>query len=254
MNNIPYYEELMPEEQAELTELIRLLFRQTFILERKYDRRSGRYQYNKDFRFCSKHLEFIHEYLKVGGIEITENSQLGVIYIQGENQMGEKLPRLATLYILILKLIYDEQMASVSNSVHIITTLSEMNDRLGNNLGLLTKNPAQTEIRRAVSLLKKYQIIEPLDMMEGMDPQSRMIIYPTINAVLFGEDVRGLLSSFADDSFEAAAEQEKDADKDEGQDAVWRQVIEVMQEVGSDLISDLAEQEEGGDADDQSKI
>ncbi len=196
---IPYYEELMPEEQTELTEIIRLLYRQTFILERRYDRRTGRYLYNKEYRVCSNHLEFIREYLKIAGIELRENSQMGVIYMQGEGLVGDKLPRLATLYLLILKLIYDEQMASVSNSVHIITSLSEMNERLGNNLGLLMKKPAPTEIRRAIALLKKYQIIEPLDMLEGVDPQCRMIIYPTINVVLFGEDARGILSSFAEE-------------------------------------------------------
>lgn len=195
---IPYYDELMPEEQLAVTEVIRLLYKQTFILERKYDRRTGRYLYNQDFRMCNKHLEFVREYLKIAGIEVRENSQLGVIYIQGEGQVGDKLPRLATLYILILKLIYDEQMASVSNSVHIITTLSEMNERLG-NMGLLVKNPAPTEIRRAIALLKKYQVIEPLDMMEAMDPQSRMIIYPSINVVLFGDDARGILTSFSED-------------------------------------------------------
>lgn len=213
---IPYYEELMPEEQAELTGIIRLLYRQTFILERRYDRRTGRYQYNKDYRLCSRHMEFIREYLKIAGVELRENSQMGVIYIQGEGQVGDKLPRLATLYLLILKLIYDEQMASASNSVHIMTSLSEMNERLGSNLGLLPRKPAPTEIRKAIALLKKYQIIEPLDILEGMDPQSRMIIYPTINVVLFGEDVRGILSSFAEDEDEDLTE---GGDKD-GEDTV----------------------------------
>ena len=203
---ISYYEELTPEEQAELTEIIRLLYRQTFILERRYDRRTGRYLYNKEYRICGNHMDFIREYLKIAGIEIRENSQMGVIYMQGEGQVGDKLPRLATLYLLILKLIYDEQMASASNSVHIVTSLSEMNERLGNNLGLLTKKPAPTEIRRAIALLKKYQIIEPLDMLEGVDPQCRMIIYPTINVVLFGEDARGILSSFAEEDDGGEAE------------------------------------------------
>lgn len=213
---IPYYEELMPEEQAELTGIIRLLYRQTFILERRYDRRTGRYQYNKDYRLCSRHMEFIREYLKIAGVELRENSQMGVIYIQGEGQVGDKLPRLATLYLLILKLIYDEQMASASNSVHIMTSLSEMNERLGSNLGLLPRKPAPTEIRKAIALLKKYQIIEPLDILEGMDPQSRMIIYPTINVVLFGEDARGILSSFAEDEEEDLTE---GGDKD-GEDTI----------------------------------
>ena len=40
---IEYYEQLMNEEQQELTRIIKLLFRQTFLLEHKYEKRSGRF-------------------------------------------------------------------------------------------------------------------------------------------------------------------------------------------------------------------
>ena len=39
---IPYYEELNDEEKDAVTKVIRTLFRQTFILERKYDKKSGK--------------------------------------------------------------------------------------------------------------------------------------------------------------------------------------------------------------------
>ncbi len=193
--SIPYYDALMPEEQQNVTECIRLLLRQTFVLERKFEKRSGRFTYNKEFRDCNKHLEFIRRYYELSGITVTENSQLGVIYIQGETLVGDKLPKLATLYLLILKLIYDEQMATVSTSVNVYTTLSEIHEKLG-NYRLFKKQPSPTDIRRAITLLRKYQVIEPLDIMEDLDADSRMIIYPTINVVLFGDDVRALLESF----------------------------------------------------------
>ena len=37
---IDYTEQLSDEEREQITEVIRLLYRQTFILERKYDRRA----------------------------------------------------------------------------------------------------------------------------------------------------------------------------------------------------------------------
>ena len=129
-----YYEELLVEEQEAVTEVIQLLLRQTFLLERKFDKRAGRLAFVKEYRTCSKHLEFLTEYFKVAGIELHENAQMGLIYIQGETLWGEKLPRLATIYLLILKLIYDEQ--------------------------------------------------------------TRLIIYPCINAVLMGDDIRKLLNTF----------------------------------------------------------
>ena len=68
---IPYYDSQMSGVRQELTELIRLLLRQTFVLERKYDKKSGRFQYTKEYRSCSRHLEFIRHYFSVAGIEVT---------------------------------------------------------------------------------------------------------------------------------------------------------------------------------------
>ena len=56
---IDYFEQLSQEEQEDITEVIQILYRQTFLLERKYDKRSGRMQYVREYRICSKHLEFV---------------------------------------------------------------------------------------------------------------------------------------------------------------------------------------------------
>ena len=198
---INYYEELPPEEQRRVTEYIGQLYRQTFLLERRYDRKTKRYQINKDYYQCSKHLEFIKAYFAIMDIEVMENSQIGVIYIRGEQVVGEKLPKLATLYILILKLIYDEQMSTVSTSVNAVTSLGEIHEKLG-TYRLLKKQPSVTEIRRCLALLKRYQLIEPLDILEEMDGQSRLVIYPTINVVLMGEDVRALINTYGEEAEE----------------------------------------------------
>lgn len=192
---INYYEELPPEEQRKVTEVIGQLYRQTFLLERRYDRKTKRYQINKDYYQCGKHLEFVRAYFAIMDIEVMENSQMGVIYIRGEQVVGEKLPKLATLYILILKLIYDEQMSTVSTSVNAVTSLGEIHEKLG-TYRLLRKQPSVTEIRRCLALLKRYQLIEPLDILEEMDGQSRLVIYPTVNVVLMGDDVRALIETY----------------------------------------------------------
>ena len=166
---IDYFEALSGAEQEQVSESIRLLYRQTFLLERTYDRKTKRSQTNPAFYDCNRHLEFIRKYFSIMGIEVVENSQLGLIYIRGEQVVGEKLPKLATLYVLILKLIYDEQMSSVSTSANVVTTLA---------------------------MLKKYQVVEPLDVLEELDGFSRLVVYPTIHVILMGDDVRALLETF----------------------------------------------------------
>lgn len=194
---INYYEELPQEEQRKVTEVIGQLYRQTFLLERRYDRKTKRYQMNRDYYECGRHLEFIRAYFAIMDIEVMENSQMGVIYIRGEQVLGEKLPKLATFYILILKLIYDEQMSAVSTSVNAVVSLGEIHEKLG-SYRLLPRQPSVTEIRRCLGLLKRYQLIEPLDSLEETDGQSRLIIYPTVNVVLMGDDVRALIETYTE--------------------------------------------------------
>lgn len=195
---IEYYEQMTQGEQEKLTEVIELLYRQTYLLERKYDRRTGRMQYTKEYRICTAHLEFLRAYFAVAGIALMDNSHMGLIYIQGGPVWGEKLTRLATIYLLVMKLIYDEQMAGVSASSNIVTTLGAVNGKAG-EFKVLHALPSVTEMRRTIALLRKHQIIEPLEVLEEMDEDTRLIIYPCIQAVLMGDDIRELLAAFGEE-------------------------------------------------------
>ena len=197
---IEYYESLTDEEKEGMKEVIQALFRQTFLLERKYDRRSGRMTSVKEYKIAEKHIDFLREYFMVSGISLRQNVHMGVIYIQEEALWGEKLPRLATVYLLVLKLLYDEQMASASSSSHVAVTMGMLNGRAG-EFHVLSSLPSPTEMRRTIALLKKYQIIEPLDVLEELDENTRLVIYPCINAVLMGDSVRELLNTFSEEDY-----------------------------------------------------
>lgn len=192
------YEELTAAEQERMQEVIRLLWSQTFLLERKYDKKGGRLVSDKNYDFCDRHQEFLTDYFAVAGIRLQQDTELGVIYIQGAEGIGEKLPKLATIYLLLLKLIYDEKMAVVSSSVNIVTTFGELNGKVG-EFRLARGFSSVTEIRRAFSLLRKYQMVEFLDLQEELNENTRIIIYPCINLVLMREDIEGLLRSFEEE-------------------------------------------------------
>lgn len=192
------YEELTAAEQERMQEVIRLLWSQTFLLERKYDKKGGRLISDKNYDFCDRHREFLTDYFAVAGIRLQQDTELGVIYIQGAEGIGEKLPKLATIYLLLLKLIYDEKMAAVSSSVNIVTTFGELNGKVG-EFRLARGLSSVTEIRRAFSLLRKYQMVEFLDLPEELNENTRIIIYPCINLVLMREDIEGLLRSFEEE-------------------------------------------------------
>ena len=125
------YQEWNTIEQETMQEVIRRLLSQTFLLDRKYDKKSGRMASDREYEFCADHMAFLTEYFAVAGITIHQNYELGIIYIQGAEKQGERLTKLTTLYLLLLKLIYDEKMAAVSGSTQAFTTVGELNGKLG---------------------------------------------------------------------------------------------------------------------------
>ncbi len=205
---LDYYEQLSAEEQERIQDVIGQLYRQTFLLERRYDKKAGRLMSNRDYYFCEKHMDFLTAYFAVAGVRLLTNTDLGTIYVQGAPTVGERLPKLATIYLLLLKLIYDEQMSSASSSVNIVTTFGDLNGKVG-EFRLSRNMNSLTEIRRALAVLKKYQMIEPLDTLEDLNEQTRIIIYPCINLVLMREDIRQLLSSFGEEEGTAAEDGEE---------------------------------------------
>lgn len=56
--------------------------------------------------------------------------------------------------------------------------------------------PVTDEMKRTIAMLKKYQLIEPLDVLEELNESTRLLIYPCIHAVLQGDAVRKVLESF----------------------------------------------------------
>lgn len=197
---IEYYDMLTEEEQDAVKDVIQILYRQTFLPEKKYDRRSGRMTPVREYRTADKHREFLKEYFRIAGIMLCQNVHMGVIYIQGEGLWGEKLPRLATIYLLVLKILYDEQMSEVSSSSHVVVTMGMLNGKAG-EFHVLGSMPSPTEVRRTVALLKKYQIIDPMDVLEELNENTRLIVYPCINAVLTGDDIRELLNTFSEEEY-----------------------------------------------------
>ena len=203
---IEYYENLTEDERKQVSDSIAVLNRQTFVLEQLYDKRNHRFSMNREFYQCDKHLEFIKAYFAIAGVEVVENVQLGIIYLRGEQVIGERLSKLATLYILVLKLIYDEQMAAVSSAVNVVTTVGAIHEKLG-MYRLLKKEPSMSKIREALGILKRYQLIALSDALDQVDGYSKIVVYPTVNVVLLGDEVAALLDDFAQEDEEEASEE-----------------------------------------------
>ncbi|MDF2513938.1 MAG: hypothetical protein K0S04_3804 [Herbinix sp.] len=195
----PYYNELLDEEKDELKEVIKTLHLQTYILERKYDKKTERYLPNHLYRTCERHLDFLKEYFKIADMDLIENRQYGIMHIVTQNLQGDKLSRLTTIFLLLLKLIFDEQMNMASSSIHVYTSLNEVYEkvqlfRLWNN-----KSISPTELRKTIAALKKYQVIEVTEEMGDLEGDTKFIIYPTINLLLDSQSIAGIIEQYQEE-------------------------------------------------------
>ena len=78
-----------------------------------------------------------------------------------------------------------------------VTTLGAVNGKAG-EFHVLKSLPSITEMRRTIALLKKYQIIEPLDVLEELNESTRLSS-TCIHTVLLGDDIRELLATFSEE-------------------------------------------------------
>ncbi len=192
---LAYFNGLMDEEKAKVTEVIKKLLSQTYIMERKYDKKTERHMINDDYRVCERHIEFLKDYFNVADIDLYENRQYNIIYIKTPTLQGEKISPLSTYFILLLKVIYDEQMSTISNSIHVYTTLGAINEKL--QLFRLWKGKMGiTEMKKTIAFLKRYQIVEVLDEVNELDSEIRFIINPIVNLMFDNKEITEVIKQY----------------------------------------------------------
>ena len=175
---IPYTDEMEAQEREDLQRAIRLLMNQTYVLERKYDRKSKRMQLNHEFRVCDQHLEFLKEYFALAGFTVREELTDGIIWLLPEE--GQAGPRL---------------------SEYTTTTRAQVQEKM-DSFKLLSRQPPAAEVRSAIRILKKYQMIDFIDSGEELEPDARFLIYPTINMLLMGEEIQRVAKAYANEEGE----------------------------------------------------
>ena len=85
-----YIESISPNEAEEVRKTIQELWKQTCILQTKYDPVTLIQRDNSRYQSCMRHREFISAYLEVMGCELIHDPQEHLFRIVGEGLMIEK--------------------------------------------------------------------------------------------------------------------------------------------------------------------
>lgn len=142
-----------------------------------------------DYYFVLKHKPEIAEYLSVLGYRLEINEEYGVIQLtnpQNYNRLNLKLYE--SVILLILRVLFDEKKRELSATDEVIINLGDIHEKF---LGLKIRDKLidKTTMRNALSLFRRFQLIEILDKnLENED--SRILIFDSVLMAVRVEDIK----------------------------------------------------------------
>lgn len=191
---VTYMEELSVTEAENLKKTISKLFRQTCILQMRYDPVTLAPRDNLDYEMCVRHKGFIEDYLAVLGCELVHDPQEHIFRLVGEGVETEKINLTTTIIILLVKMIYRDKILGEGLNAT-VTTLNEIRE-YGKNTNLLNRKLTQAEWREALYLMSKHQMIELPGAVRDVEDRTPIYLYSTINLYINATDINALIEEY----------------------------------------------------------
>ena len=209
-----YLEEQTVTEAEQIKKTIQALFRQTCILQVKYDPATLTPRDNPQYEMCARHRNFIADYIEVLGCELVHDAQEHIFRLSGEHVPQEKLSLTSTVILLLVKLIYRDRIMGEGLNAP-LTTLKEIRE-YGKNTNLITEKLTQTQWREALYLMKMHQIIDVPGAVKDMEDDTPIYIYSTVNLFVTAADINTLIDEYREEEEEHETAEEvvyEDADQ-----------------------------------------
>ena len=195
-----YIEELSVTEAENLKKTISKLFRQTCILQMRYDPVTLTPRDNLDYEICVRHRGFIEEYLAVLGCELIHDPQEHIFRLVGDGVETEKMSLTTTIIVLLVKMIYRDKILGEGLNAT-VTTLEEIRE-YGKNTNLLNRKLTLAEWREALYLMSKHQMIELPGAVRDVEDHTPIYLYSTINLYVSAADISALVEEYREEAAE----------------------------------------------------
>lgn len=192
-----YMEELSMSEAENLKKTITRLFRQTCVLQVKYDPVTLTPRDNPDYEICVRHKDFMESYLSVLGCELEHDPQEHIFRLKGDGIETEKISPTTTMIILLVRMIYRDKIMGEGLSAT-VTNLGEIRE-YGANTGLLKQKLTAVEWRDALYLMSRHQMIELASAVRDVKDDTPIYIYSTILLYVSAADMNQLIQEYREE-------------------------------------------------------
>ena len=201
-----YLESLSVTEAEKLKKTVLSLFRQTCILQEKYDPVTLVPSDNEQFAICRTHRNFIENNLSVLGCELLYDSQERIFRLVGEGVEAEVLSKETTIIVLLIKMIYRDKIMGKGLAAT-VTNLEEIRE-YGKNTNLLNQKLPDGEWKSALAIMKKHQIVEYPGALRDLEDDTPIYIYSTINLYCSSALINELIEAYREENAEDEAGKE----------------------------------------------
>ncbi|MGD9910764.1 MAG: DUF4194 domain-containing protein [Candidatus Izemoplasmatales bacterium] len=164
------FEELSSAQKQLFSDTCNKLLSSGFLARDKKDNKEQYY-------FLVSYKNYFDEYFGVINYEIVLDREQGAIQlVQQENKNVLKLKKEESLVLLILRILYHQNLVKTSINENVIITVNEIHDRY-DSLELKRKIN-KTDLVSILRLYKKHNLIESLG--DITQSNTKIIVYPTI--------------------------------------------------------------------------
>lgn len=178
LNFCEQFENLSPEDVLRFQEAVTRLMNSTYI-----NRYQSNNKWDPNYLFIEKHIVLLQSYFKYAGFELKINKTIGVVSVASQFSFArKKTDKETTLYILALRLLYDEKSKEFNGTSTIVVRVADFIDKLI-EYGIYDKKP---NIMNMARILRYLSTIGILDKTRGKweEVDTSFIIYPAILLLL----------------------------------------------------------------------
>lgn len=210
-----YMENLTPGQAEDVKKTIQDLFRQTCILQIKYDPVTLVARENPRYHVCVRHREFISDYLNVLGCELFHDPQENIFRLAGEGAVTQRLGHTSTKMLLLLKCIYRDKIMGEGLKAT-VTTCAEIR-KYGAETNLITEKLTAAEWNEALGMFKRHQMIELPCAVSDIEDDTPIYLYSTINVLCPVADLNEVVRLYeaTDDGQQRLEEIEKEEEEND---------------------------------------
>ncbi len=200
-----YLEGMLQKDKDEFSRVCNRLLSNCFLCKSNVTNRT-------DYYFVLKYKDKFSDYFSLLGYRLEVNEEYGVIQLTNPHNYNRHSFKLyESIILLILRILYDEKKRELSVSDEVIINVGDIHDKFL-TLQIREKMIDKTTLRNTLSVLRRFQIVDPLDK-DLSQEEARIIIYDSILMAVRVEDIKQAYEKL--ENYRKGPKRDEDTDEDE---------------------------------------